>query len=79
MSEEDKLVNISEKVIVLKGIIQTFDNTYHSAYGYIPAVVAQIASNGRIYSSSVFLNEIKRMRPKMRISKIKRIFPDNKL
>ena len=60
MSEEDKLVNINEKVIVLKGIIQTFDNTYHS--------------NGRIYSSSVFLNEIKRMRPKMRIKKIKRLF-----
>ena len=65
MSEEDKLVNINEKVIVLKGILQTFDNTY--------------PSNGRIYSSSVFLNEIKRMRPKMRINKIKKLFPDNKL
>ena len=30
MSEEDKLVNISEKVIVLKGVLQTFDNTYHN-------------------------------------------------
>ena len=29
MSEEDKLVNINEKV-VLKGIIQTFDNTYRN-------------------------------------------------
>jgi hypothetical protein len=65
MSEEDKLVNINEKVIVLKGILQTFDNTY--------------PSNGRIYSSSVFLNEIKRIRPKMRINKIKKLFPDNKL
>ena len=63
MSEEDKLVNINEKVIVLKGVLQTFD----------------YKSNGRIYSSSVFLNEIKRMRPKMRINKIKKLFPDNKL
>ena len=31
-------------------------------------------SNGRIYPKSVFLNEIKRMRPKMRINKIKRLF-----
>lgn len=30
--------------------------------------------NGRIYPESVFLNEIKRMRPKMRIDKIKRLF-----
>jgi hypothetical protein len=30
--------------------------------------------NGRIYPKSFFLNEIKRMRPKMRINKIKRIF-----
>lgn len=65
MSEEDKLVNINEKVIVLKGILQTFDNTYHN--------------NGRLYPASVFLNEIKRMRPKMRINKIKKLFPDNKL
>jgi hypothetical protein len=64
MSEEDKLVNINEKVIVLKGVLQTFDNTHN---------------NGRIYSSSVFLNEIKRMRPKMRINKIKKLFTDNKL
>ena len=64
MSEEDKLVNINEKAIVLKGILQTFDNTHN---------------NGRIYSSSVFLNEIKRMRPKMRINKIKKLFTDNKL
>ena len=31
-------------------------------------------SNGRIYPESVFLNEIKRIRPKMRINKIKRLF-----
>jgi hypothetical protein len=41
MSEEDKLVNINEKVIVLKGILQTFDNTYHN--------------NGRIYPASAFI------------------------
>ena len=62
MSEEDKLVNINEKVIVLKGVL-SFD----------------YKSNGRIYPASVFLNEIKRMRPKMRINKIKKLFTDNKL
>lgn len=43
---------------ILEGVIQKFDNKY----------------NGRIYPESFFLNEIKRMRPKMRINKIKRIF-----
>ena len=43
---------------ILKGVLQTFD----------------CKSNGRIYPKSVFLNEIKRMRPKMRINKIKRLF-----
>lgn len=43
---------------ILEGVIQKFDNKH----------------NGRIYSESFFLNEIKRMRPKMRINKIKRIF-----
>ena len=43
---------------ILEGVIQKFDNKH----------------NGRIYPKSFFLNEIKRMRPKMRINKIKRIF-----
>ena len=43
---------------ILKGVLQKFD----------------YKSNGRIYPESVFLNEIKRMRPKMRIDKIKRLF-----
>jgi hypothetical protein len=62
MSEEDKLVNISEKVIVLKGIIQTFDNTYRS--------------NGRIYPESAFRGAILKYRTNFRKSKIKRIFDE---
>lgn len=43
---------------ILKDIFTTPDRTH----------------NGRIYPESVFLNEIKRMRPKMRMYKIKRLF-----
>ena len=43
---------------ILKGVLQTFD----------------YKSNGRIYPESVFLNEIKRIRPKMRINKINKLF-----
>ena len=43
---------------ILKGVLQKFD----------------YKSNGRIYPESVFLNEIKRMRPKMRINKINKLF-----
>ena len=43
---------------ILKGVLQTFD----------------CKSNGRIYPKSVFLNEIKKMRTKMRINKIKKLF-----
>jgi|LakMenEpi03Aug12_release.lakeMendotaPanAssembly.Ray.scaffolds.fasta_scaffold41936_10 hypothetical protein len=38
--KKGRLVNINEKVIVLKGIIQTFDNTHN---------------NGRIYPVSAFI------------------------
>jgi hypothetical protein len=62
MSEEDKLVNINEKVIVLKGILQTFDNTYHST--------------GRIYPASAFIGSIIKYRTNFRKSKIKRIFDE---
>ena len=44
--------------LILKGVLQTFD----------------YKSNGRIYPESVFLNEIKKMRTKMRINKIKKLF-----
>lgn len=64
MSEEDKLVNINEKVIVLKGIIQTFDNKHN---------------NGRIYPASAFIGAILKYRTNFRKSKIKRLFPDNKI
>ena len=46
--------------LILKGVLQTFD--YKSN------------ANGRIYPESVFLNEIKKMRTKMRINKIKKLF-----
>jgi len=39
--KKGRLVNTNEKVIVLKGILQTFDNTYHN--------------NGRIYPASAFI------------------------
>ena len=48
---------------ILEGIIQKFDNKH----------------NGRIYPESFLLNEIKRMRPKMRINKIKRIFNERNI
>ena len=62
MSEEDKLVNISEKVVFLKGIIQTFDNTH----------------NGRIYPESAFIGAgvFKTIRTNFRKSKIKRLFDE---
>ena len=44
--------------LILKGVLQTFD----------------YKSNGRIYPESVFLNDIKRMRPKMIINKINKLF-----
>ena len=44
--------------LILKDVLQIFD----------------YKSNGRIYPKSVFLNEIKRMRPKMRINKINKLF-----
>lgn len=44
--------------LILKGVLQTFD----------------YKSNGRIYPESILINEIKRMRPKMRINKIKKLF-----
>ena len=44
--------------LILKGVLQTFDYKF----------------NGRIYPESVFLNEIKKMRTKMRINKIKKLF-----
>jgi len=62
MSEEDKLVNINEKVIVLKGVLQTFDNTYHN--------------NGRIYPESAFIGAILKYRTNFRKSKIKRLFDE---
>jgi len=61
MSEEDKLVNINEKVIVLKGILQTFDNTHN---------------NGRIYPQSAFIGAIRKYRTNIRKNKIKRIFDE---
>ena len=44
--------------LILKDVLQIFD----------------YKSNGRIYPESVFLNEIKRTRPKMRINKINKLF-----
>jgi hypothetical protein len=59
MLEKKKLkIYFQMSKYILEGVIQKFDNKH----------------NGRIYSESFFLNEIKRMRPKMRINKIKRIF-----
>jgi len=55
MSEED------EKSIVLKGIIQTFDNTHN---------------NGRIYAQSAFIGAIRKYRTNIRKNKIKRIFDE---
>jgi hypothetical protein len=48
--------------LILKGVLQTFD----------------YKSNGRIYPESVFLNETKRIRPKMRINKIYKLFKNEK-
>lgn len=45
--------------IILEGVFQTFD---------------RYKSNGRIYPESILINEIKRMRPKMRINKINKLF-----